>query len=581
MSKLFTGWTRRAVLAAASVSVLVGFLQVKAYATTRIVRARAKVSPRNFVSVLDFGAIGDGLADDTVAIQAAALASVGRTLYFPAGTYLISSAITNIGVGTTVCGEGWASTIKTVTISHHLLVITAQKVVVRNLKFIGANGSGELNNSCVMFSTGSDYGRVEGCEVTGCAGSAIYLTQTSHVTVRDNYIHDLSGTLPNSADITLYQSTDSCTIDNNTCNGGVSAKYQTGILLQLSATNHKVINNRIGAHLRYGIVDYDVKPSINNNLISGNTVFDIDGSPLGGTSGAGIYTANAGGTVITNNTLKNCNISTTTQTLAPAAIGINGASADILVANNRIISTNWHGVLVVSCTAGKVTVVNNVVSLAKKYGVYVLNSSYAKVDGNTITQAATAAAGAIYCGDTGTTARTGTVVSNNTIEAKFTRAIYLHCQTEFVCVGNLLKVTAPGPALEGLIVENCDNGVISGNVVDTQLNTSYVFLCYNSMAVRVSGNVFKNHGKSGTLVYMTGVCTGTMIDESNFLSDVLNVRNSALGANITISYTSVPVASTWAVGDRVRNSEPAVGQPKAWVCTVAGTPGTWVSEGDL
>lgn len=37
----------------------------------------------------------------------------------------------------------------------------------------------------------------------------------------------------------------------------------------------------------------------------------------------------------------------------------------------------------------------------------------------------------------------------------------------------------------------------------------------------------------------------------------------------------------WERGDRVINSAPTAGQPKAWVCTVAGAPGTWVSEGNL
>lgn len=45
--------------------------------------------------------------------------------------------------------------------------------------------------------------------------------------------------------------------------------------------------------------------------------------------------------------------------------------------------------------------------------------------------------------------------------------------------------------------------------------------------------------------------------------------------------TAAPTTGTWAVGDRQVNSSPAVGQPKAWTCTVAGAPGTWVSEGNL
>jgi hypothetical protein len=44
---------------------------------------------------------------------------------------------------------------------------------------------------------------------------------------------------------------------------------------------------------------------------------------------------------------------------------------------------------------------------------------------------------------------------------------------------------------------------------------------------------------------------------------------------------AVPTAGTWAKGEIVKNQNPAVGSPKGWICTVAGTPGTWVSEGNL
>jgi hypothetical protein len=39
--------------------------------------------------------------------------------------------------------------------------------------------------------------------------------------------------------------------------------------------------------------------------------------------------------------------------------------------------------------------------------------------------------------------------------------------------------------------------------------------------------------------------------------------------------------STYEVGDRIVNSVPSSSNPKSWVCTVAGNPGTWVSEGNL
>jgi hypothetical protein len=47
-----------------------------------------------YVSVKDFGAVGDGITDDTAAIQSAATAlTQGQTLYFPAGQYLIGQVI--------------------------------------------------------------------------------------------------------------------------------------------------------------------------------------------------------------------------------------------------------------------------------------------------------------------------------------------------------------------------------------------------------------------------------------------------------------------------------------------------------
>lgn len=44
---------------------------------------------------------------------------------------------------------------------------------------------------------------------------------------------------------------------------------------------------------------------------------------------------------------------------------------------------------------------------------------------------------------------------------------------------------------------------------------------------------------------------------------------------------SFPIEGSWKLGDRVLNSAPSVGAPKAWQCTAVGTPGTWVSEGNL
>lgn len=47
------------------------------------------------ISVKDFGAVGDGTTDDTVAIQAAIDSARGRRIFIPAGTYRVSSLVHN------------------------------------------------------------------------------------------------------------------------------------------------------------------------------------------------------------------------------------------------------------------------------------------------------------------------------------------------------------------------------------------------------------------------------------------------------------------------------------------------------
>lgn len=54
-----------------------------------------------------------------------------------------------------------------------------------------------------------------------------------------------------------------------------------------------------------------------------------------------------------------------------------------------------------------------------------------------------------------------------------------------------------------------------------------------------------------------------------------------VGESVICYGLAIPTVGAWSVGDRIVKSVPVVGQPKSWVCTVAGTPGTWVSEGNL
>ncbi len=101
------------------------------------------------------------------------------------------------------------------------------------------------------------------------------------------------------------------------------------------------------------------------------------------------------------------------------------------------------------------------------------------------------------------------------------------------------------------------------------------------------GGLFAGNKYVFTPGYTQGLVTGVAFDQ----------YTSAIGQSIQLAGTLVipriisslgsPSATApfstqaWNVGDRAIRSVPVVGQPKAWLCTVAGTPGTWVSEGVL
>ena len=86
-------------------------------AGTGAVATTVQAKLRQYVSVMDFGAVGNGTADDTAAIQAAidACLASGAALYVPSGSYKLTSQV-NIDIygsgvprGLIIQGDGWGS----------------------------------------------------------------------------------------------------------------------------------------------------------------------------------------------------------------------------------------------------------------------------------------------------------------------------------------------------------------------------------------------------------------------------------------------------------------------------------------
>ena len=92
------------------------------------------------IDVRDFGARGNGVADDTAAVQAAVnAAACGRPVHFPAGTYVLRNVL--VPANTTIQGDGNAVLkLKAMSLSTDkdpILNVRGPYVTVRGLTFDG------------------------------------------------------------------------------------------------------------------------------------------------------------------------------------------------------------------------------------------------------------------------------------------------------------------------------------------------------------------------------------------------------------------------------------------------------------
>jgi len=101
-------------------------------AGTGAVATTVQAKLRESVSVKDFGAVGNGIADDTAAIQTAIAAS--KALYWPSGTYNISSSITLSGNSIAWFGDGYENSIINLT-SSASIIFTGNRNTFSELNF--------------------------------------------------------------------------------------------------------------------------------------------------------------------------------------------------------------------------------------------------------------------------------------------------------------------------------------------------------------------------------------------------------------------------------------------------------------
>lgn len=157
-------------------SALIGFIQSGTGASARTVQAKL----RDVVSVKDFGAVGDGVTDDTVAIQAAF--DYGGSLFLPHGDYVITSSLKISKRGTSLEGAGHgASRILASGGNYHAIVMetttpTSQALLncaVRNIGISRSTATAIASTSVGLRMTNCQQCHVSGVQIADFFGGLI------------------------------------------------------------------------------------------------------------------------------------------------------------------------------------------------------------------------------------------------------------------------------------------------------------------------------------------------------------------------------------------------------------------------
>lgn len=124
------------------------------------------------ISVANFGAKGNGVTDDTAAIQRALnqAAATGDTVYFPKGVYLVNPAKTlKVGGNTTIKGDGRSSVIRASSSSFgwELMRVTGKDILLTGLVLDG----NRRVNRVLTIAGGSVRVTVQGLLVQGATHS--------------------------------------------------------------------------------------------------------------------------------------------------------------------------------------------------------------------------------------------------------------------------------------------------------------------------------------------------------------------------------------------------------------------------
>lgn len=135
------------------------------------------------VSVKAYGAVGDGVADDTAAIQSAITAGAGGSVFFPEGSYKIAGNLA-VPANTAVTGGAGRATI-TQTAVNTVAMTVGSGCSVTNINFVGRGAAGynaaSETNEVLLFVQDATGATVRDCKFSQVASSGVKVSGSSGV----------------------------------------------------------------------------------------------------------------------------------------------------------------------------------------------------------------------------------------------------------------------------------------------------------------------------------------------------------------------------------------------------------------
>lgn len=568
------------------------------------------------VNVKDFGAVGNGATDDTAAVQAAL--NIGSNgVYFPSGNYLVSSV--SAKSNTLIYGDGKASQL-TASGTGNILVISGvsggaqiENVTVQNLSFLGLNNMSAGPLGCGIIVLHAVNVTVDQCYFdsfgpgvadTATGGAALcFYTNCVDVTASNNTVVNGTGYL-NGTDIAMYSAAGYGIVTGNRTYSTNSQGIYTNAA---SKVGRMIITNNISKnHTRHGIepvyagttekIDSIVANNICENcsstgiyvnteadgvVIANNIIESCSGGgPNGYTLDGGISMLGDGVKICVGNYINNSGKTTSgvTRTIDPPTannplnvVAIRASSGNGGVISNNIIKGSTGNGIEITIAIDNQIISNNQIAGCVNAGIYISavnNGGLSIIDANVIDEESGDGYGIWH---RGSSVVDQCVITNNVIKGAKSSTAKSGIRFE-------------GQGIIGRVAQNrIDNFDVALDVQSEDLANRLGDACIfdgNEILNSTQGFVFLSSlADFGFYTNFVYAGNGTNVVDVYARDTVLPAVSVA---PVKLFYRNAqPAAGTWARGDRVINITPTAGQPKSWVCTVAGTPGTWVSEGNL